>query len=164
MLVRRRLVLRCLPVLCVIVTAMIVQPTRVTALSFQAEVIVLTNAHRRNIMGEGCPNLLYSPALTIAAERHANDMARRNYLSHTSPSGSSPWRRISWTGYRPFRAAENIAAGYTTPDEVVRRWLESPSHRKNILDCNLREVGIGFAQNPQTAFGNFWVQDFGTPR
>jgi uncharacterized protein YkwD len=162
--IRRHMTATCLAAVCIIALTAIIQPRSATALSFPAEVIVLTNAHRRAIMGEECPNLLYNPALTVAAERHAADMARRNYLSHTSRSGATPWRRISWTGYRAVRAAENIAAGYGSPEDVVRGWLESPSHRRNILDCNLREVGVGFAQNPHTRFVNFWVQDFGTRR
>jgi uncharacterized protein YkwD len=88
-------------------------------------------------------------------------MARRNFFCHTSPGGTTYLRRIRWAGYRPRRAAENLAAGQTSPEDVVRVWMESPGHRANMLDCGLLEVGVGFASNANATFNHYWVQDFG---
>lgn len=145
-----------------IVVAGFLSPAPTSAASFSNQVIALTNAQRRSAMGQGCPDLVPNRALSRAATRHAADMARRNYFSHTSPAGSSFVRRIRIAGYRPRRAAENIAAGQPSPEDVVRVWMESPGHRANILDCELREVGVGFASNARAAYNQYWVQDFGT--
>lgn len=124
-------------------------------------VIELTNQQRRAV---GCGDLLWNPALGLAAQRHADDMAARNYFSHTSRNGATFVARVRNAGYRLRLAAENIAAGYTTPDEVVAGWMASPGHRANILNCGLREVGIGYGYNPGSTYGVYWVQDFGTAR
>lgn len=134
---------------------------QVTASSPGDAVIALTNSERRRIKGDACPDLVPNAALTAAAERHAADMARRNYFSHTSRSGASPWSRIRTAGYRGVRLAENIAAGQPGPAEVVQGWMASPSHRAIILDCRLREIGVGYANNPGSGFTTYWVQDLG---
>jgi uncharacterized protein YkwD len=124
-------------------------------------VIALTNEQRRNVIGDECPALVPNRALSRAAGWHAADMARRNYFSHTSPGGATYVRRMRWAGYQPRRAAENLAAGQTSPEDVVTSWMDSPAHRANILDCSLREIGVGFASNPQSTYGQYWVQNFG---
>ncbi len=53
-------------------------------------------------------------------------------------------------------AGENIARGFSAANSVVRAWLNSPSHRKNIMNCQFRTIGIGFNGD-----GDYWVQDFG---
>jgi len=123
--------------------------------------IELTNQHRR---AAGCQDLRWQPQLADTAQRHAADMASNNYFSHTGRDGSTFAARIKATGYRYRRAAENIAAGYATPDDVVAGWMASPGHRQNILNCSLRDVGIGFGNNPASAYGSYWVQDFGLAR
>ena len=122
-------------------------------------VIELTNAQRA---AAGCANLTWDAALGTAAQRHADDMANTNFFSHTSRNGASFATRIRQAGYRYRLAAENIAAGQQSPDEVVASWMSSPAHRANILNCRLRNVGIGFGENGGSDYGTYWVQDFGT--
>ena len=124
-------------------------------------VIELTNEHRR---AAGCANLTWNPALGTAAQRHADDMATHNYFSHRSRNGATFATRIRQAGYRYRIAAENIAAGQQSPEEVVASWMSSPGHRANILNCRLRNVGIGFGSNGNSTYGTYWVQDFGTAR
>jgi uncharacterized protein YkwD len=124
-------------------------------------VIELTNEHRR---AAGCANLTWNPALGLAAQRHAEDMAAKNYFSHKSRSGASFATRIRRAGYRYRLAAENIAAGQQSPEEVVATWMASPGHRVNILNCRLQHIGIGFGENGGSSYGSYWVQDFGTAR
>ncbi|TYB58120.1 CAP domain-containing protein [Nonomuraea sp. PA05] len=120
-----------------------------------AKVVTLTNAARAR---RGCGPLRVNAALTRSARTHSLEMARTGRLSHTSPDGASPWDRMERAGYR-WGAAENIGAGYSTAEEAVNGWLDSRDHRKNILDCGLKAIGVGVASGPG---GPWWTQDFGT--
>ena len=122
-------------------------------------VINLANAER---VKAGCQPLLISSQLTAAAQGHTADMANTNVMTHTGSNGSSPWDRINATGYQFRAAAENVAMGYGTPEEVMNGWMGSAGHRANILNCDLREIGVGYATSSDgTAY---WTQDFATPR
>jgi uncharacterized protein YkwD len=114
----------------------------------------LTNRERTKA---GCGPLRVDARLRTAARRHSADMAARDYFSHDSPSGSSFVDRIKAAGYLS-PGAENIAKGYPTAAAVVAGWMKSPGHRANILNCDLRAIGVGahFA-----AGGAWWTQDFG---
>lgn len=89
--------------------------------------------------------------LSAVARLHSQDMATRDYFSHVSPEGDNVRKRITRNGITNWnRLAENIAMnyGYGNPAIVaVKGWLESPSHRHNILDENLTETGIGVAMD-----------------
>jgi uncharacterized protein YkwD len=128
---------------------------------FQARVVSLTNGQRRL---HGCPALVANLTLTRVAQAHSADMAAHNYFSHYSRNGASPFVRIRAAGYRYAEAAENIAAGQNTPEVVVTAWMRSPHHRANILNCRLRQIGVGYAYNPASTYRTYWTQDFGTPR
>ena len=67
-------------------------------------------------------------------------------------------------GYRYARAAENLAAGVDTPDAAVALWMRSPGHRANILNCQLRETGVGYIvdSSDRLNYGVYWTEDFGT--
>ncbi len=151
-----------LAALCVILTLGILPATPATASSSSARVIELTNAKRRAIMGQRCPALVNNPALAAAAQAHAGDMAARNYFSHTSPGGATAWQRVKAAGYSPRRIAENIAGGQPSAEAVVAGWMRSRGHRANILDCRLREIGVGVAEGGR--FGIYWAQVFGARR
>ncbi|PDV99260.1 hypothetical protein A9Q02_12930 [Candidatus Chloroploca asiatica] len=128
---------------------------------FVNEVLAATNAYRAQA---GCAPLTLSPLLTTSAQRHTDDMASNNFVSHTGSDGSSPWDRIRATGYTYSRAAENIAAGYTCPQQVVEAWYNSDGHRANMLNCALTEIGIGYTHNETSLYKYYWTQDFATPR
>ncbi len=103
----------------------------------------------------GCKPLRISERLNTSAQRHAKDMSANGFMSHTSSNGTDWMTRIKAAGY-PTPGAENIARGRTTAAEAVKFWLASPSHKRNITNCALTRIGIGYA-----AKGNYWVQDFG---
>lgn len=128
----------------------------VTNSSLKKEVLVRVNAERAKV---GCKPLRRSSALSTAAQGHSTDMRRRDYFSHTSKDGRSPWDRIRATGYR-YGSAENIAAGQRTAKAVVAAWMKSPGHRKNILDCSNKAVGTGVSRGRSTYYV-YWTQDFG---
>ncbi|HSA48659.1 MAG TPA: CAP domain-containing protein [Yinghuangia sp.] len=124
----------------------------------RTEVIALTNAERAR---HGLGPLTAEPRLTQAAQAHSADMAARDYFDHSSPDGRQPADRVRAAGYDYSRVAENIAAGQTTPAEVVEGWMNSPGHRANILTPELTQIGIGLAHGG--TYTTYWTQVFGTP-
>jgi uncharacterized protein YkwD len=120
--------------------------------SAQEQVVALTNAARADA---GCGPLTIDASITTAAQKHASDMAARDYFQHTTPEGVTFDQRIKNAGFsRP--GAENIAQGARTADDVVELWMNSPGHRANILNCDLNAIGVGLDRD-----GFYWVQDFG---
>lgn len=99
-----------------------------------------TNAERS---AHGLGALAVNAALNQAAQAKAQDMAANNYWSHNSPSGLTPWTFIQNAGYSYLAAGENLAYGFNTSAEAVTGWMNSPSHRDNILNGTFREVGFG---------------------
>src|SRR5262245_41324247 len=132
--------------------------------SFAHAVVHLTNLERR---AQGLPPLREEEMLASAALGHALDMASEDYFAHDSLDGRTPWDRIRDAGYDFNAAAENIAAGYSTPEEVVAGWMASSGHRANILLPDLRELGVGYFDEEGDTFPgpfgyrHYWVQDFG---
>ncbi len=102
----------------------------------------LTNEERK---GEELPELTVSPLLTQAAQMKAEDMARKGYFAHTSPEGHSPWYWIDAVGYQYNYAGENLAVNFTDSQDVTDAWMNSPSHKANIIKRVYREVGTGVA-------------------
>ena len=127
-------------------------------------VLDLVNAERAQA---GCSPLRAQNQLLQAAQGHSQDMALRDFFSHTSWDGRSPWDRIQATGYTYTRAGENIAAGYRTPETAVAAWMNSSGHRANILNCSFTETGVGYyyLQNDtgNVNYHHYWTQVFATP-
>ena len=110
------------------------------------------------------PPLVLDALLGNAAAAHARDMASHGRMSHEGSDGSTPQVRLTRAGY-PWRlAAENVAAGQTTVDEVVATWLASPGHCANIMNPELRQMGIAFVFDASSPVGTYWAQTFGTRR
>jgi len=94
------------------------------------------------------PALQINSALTAAAQAKANDMAKRDYWSHVTPNGVQPWAFMTAAGYKYEAAGENLAYGFSTSDQVMTAWMNSPDHRANILDTNYQDVGFATANTP----------------
>jgi uncharacterized protein YkwD len=124
--------------------------------SYEQQVVALTNQQRT---AQGCGALAENPALMNAAGGHSADMAARDQMSHYGANGEDPGNRIAKAGYPARRWAENVAYNQPTPREVVNTWMTSPGHRANILDCNLADIGVGYAVNNRGE--PYWTQDFG---
>lgn len=92
--------------------------------------------------------LTLNGALSQAAQNKAADMAANDYWSHNSPSGATPWSFIAASGYSYVTAGENLAYGFTTSSETITGWMNSPSHRANILNASYKEVGFGIVNTP----------------
>ncbi|WP_088893821.1 CAP domain-containing protein [Leptolyngbya ohadii] len=127
-------------------------------------VLDLTNQYRAQAR---LAPLSWNPVLTATALAHSQDMAFNDYFSHRGSDGSSLFDRLRVGGYRYDSAGENIAAGYATAEGVMAAWMNSPGHRANILDPDLKELGVGFFlldQDPGTVQARYyWTQNFGTP-
>lgn len=104
-----------------------------------------TNQQRQS---QGLPVLKLNNALDTAAQAKARDMADKNYWSHNTPDGREPWVFIQSANYNYRKAAENLAYGFATSESTVNGWMNSPSHRKNVLDPDLKEVGFGIVNIP----------------
>jgi hypothetical protein len=127
----------------------------------EADIIALTNERRSAAQLQ---TLAPSSALSKAALRKAEDMARKGYFSHRGPDGKEPWGWIVEAGYRYTRAGENLAVRFTESGQVVEAWMASPSHRANILKPNYSEIGVGMAEGMfQGQPATYVVQYFGTP-
>lgn len=85
--------------------------------------------------------------LSQAAQAKANDMAARNYWSHTTPDGKQPWQFITDAGYTYIAAGENLAYGFDTSSATVAGWMNSAPHRANLLNGEYTEVGFGIANS-----------------
>lgn len=132
----------------------------------EAQVLVLVN--QRRAAGATCGSYGYKApagpltmngALRCAARKHDKDMIANNFFSHTGTGNTTPWQRIASAGYGSYKAAaENIAAGQTTPTAVVDGWMNSPGHCNNIMNPALKEIGVGYATGG--SYGHYWTQDF----
>lgn len=126
-----------------------------------AVIIDLTNEERTDGSLSG---LTRSPLLDEAARLKAEDMAANEYFSHDSPEGVTPWYWFREVGYTYTYAGENLAVHFTDSGEVVDAWMDSPGHRRNILDEHYTEIGIGTAKGSYKGFPTvFVVQLFGQP-
>jgi uncharacterized protein YkwD len=132
--------------------------------SFASRALARTNSYRSQF---NCPPLHENAQLEQAALAHSEDMALHGYFDHNSPSGQTPWDRIHAAGYQFSMAAENLAAGYPTPEAVIDAFFnETPpddGHRRNLLNCGLRDVGFAYFYQKGSAYGSYWTQDFATP-
>jgi uncharacterized protein YkwD len=113
-----------------------------TPSSQQQQVVDLTNQRRASA---GVPGVRVNGALSTAAQRHSQDQAGRNRMSHTGSDGSGPGTRIARTGYQACAWAENVAAGQPDAQRVMQSWMNSPDHRANIVSRNYTEIGVGLA-------------------
>lgn len=111
------------------------------------------NAHRASV---GCAPLAWNQGVADVAQGHSQDMVDRDFFSHENPDGASPFDRLRSAGIDFSRAAENIAYGYPTAEDVLAAWLDSAGHRANIDNCELTEHGVGLV-------GTHWTHLFITP-
>lgn len=139
----------------------------------RAELLALHNEERAE---RGVPPLCWSEDPAAAATAHSEDMMERGFFAHETPEGITPADRTLSSGYDSSFIAENIQIHHMSVgfepnmkdlEEVVRGWMESPGHRRNLLDPELHEVGIG------ASFGKYrreldssraYTVDFGTPQ
>ncbi|MFH1610534.1 MAG: CAP domain-containing protein, partial [Patescibacteria group bacterium] len=128
----------------------------------RANLITLLNQERVSL---GLQPLVENQRLDEAALLKAKDILEKDYFSHQSPEGVTPWYWFLKTGYNYKYAGENLAIGFLNSEDVYNAWLNSASHRENMINPNYREVGTAiltgnFKGNNTTVI----VQLFGSPK
>jgi uncharacterized protein YkwD len=130
-----------------------------TSSSYQNEIASLINNAR---LQAGLPTLTINPQLTVAAQGHSIDMAGHGLLSHTGSDGSSVHDRVVAAGYIPSRSSEIIyGSGY--PQTAFDWWMSDQTHRNEILNPNVTEMGVGYAYKADTAHQGYYTVDFASP-
>ena len=132
----------------------------------EKEVLRLTNIERQK---QGLKKLQLDKRLAYSARYHAKGMAENNYFEHDSyyRNSNNRLKRICGTferisafanyGYK----AENISAGRSTAKSTVDGWMNSPGHRKNILNKAYTKLGVGYYYSENSEYKTYWVQNFG---
>ena len=126
------------------------------------EIIELTNEERS---AQGLNTVTFNEPLSRAAQAKAEDMFADDYWAHIAPDGTTPWFFIEESGYSFYTAGENLARDFNDSPSVVKAWMNSPSHRDNVLGSAYRDIGVAVV-NGELA-GNettLVVQMFGAQR
>jgi hypothetical protein len=124
------------------------------------KVIELVNVAR---VTQGDFPLAENAKLDRVAEDKLNDMITKGYFAHTSPKGVTPWFWYSKNNYDYKYAGENLAINFLSAEDEQKAWMESPLHRKNILNSNYREIGVAVgAGEINGRMSIIAVQEFGT--
>jgi uncharacterized protein YkwD len=127
-----------------------------------AEMLSRVNEIRRRA---GVPPLASNPHLDRISQEHADDMLVRAYFGHRTPEGLGPSDRARADGYRP-GIGENLVEQRFSVQDALEAWLNSLGHRRNLLDPDCRELGLGLAigEGYDAAPGGYrliWVLSFG---
>lgn len=141
--IRRVVLLACLPValLAPVLVGAPAQAAVVAGTTLEAQLVTLTNQQRTRA---GCRAVPVNARLVNAARAHSRDMAVRNFFSHTGTGGTTFVVRTKRAGYN-FGLSENIGWGYRTAATMMTAWMKSAGHRRNILNCTAKSVGVGVA-------------------
>jgi uncharacterized protein YkwD len=130
---------------------------------FANDMLAAVNAIRTagcNCGGQQMPKvaaLTWNSLLEKAALSHGKDMLATGSFSHTGSGGSTMSSRITATGYAWSTIGENIAFGYKSLSDVMKGWIASSGHCKNMMSANFTQMGA-------SRVGDYWVQNFGKPR
>ncbi len=123
--------------------------------AIELEVVRLVNIERQK---EGLQPLQASSELSNVARMKSQDMANKNYFSHTSPTYGSPFDMMKQFGIKYNTAGENIAKGQLTAQSVVTAWMNSSGHRANIMNPSFNKIGVGHYKSSNGT--NYWTQMF----
>lgn len=124
------------------------------------EVARLTNQKR---VAAGLSELKFNETLSSAAYTKGIDMINKDYWAHVAPDGTQPWSFFNRFGYKYRYAGENLARDFSTASSAVDAWMNSPSHRDNILNSKYKEIGIGIVEGDLSGSDTtIIVQFFGT--
>ena len=125
------------------------------------KVLNQTNLERQN---SGLPPLKFNSTLSESASKKANDMFSQNYWAHTSPNGTTPWDFFKAVGYQYSIAGENLARDFYDTESLMKGWMNSPTHKANIINPKYQEIGIGVVNGTLGGIKTtLVVQHFGTP-
>ena len=120
--------------------------------NFPQEVLRLVNNERNKV---GLPPLKFANDLAASAYVRATELPAK--FSHTRPNGSKCFTAMPNRGHI---LGENLAGGQTSPQQVVQAWMDSETHRANILNPKYLELGVVYYYQPQSKYKHYWVQHF----
>lgn len=123
--------------------------------SIEQQVVNLVNAERAKA---GLKPLKADWELARVARFKSEDMRDNRYFDHNSPIYGTPFQMMKSFGINYRSAGENIAAGQTTAESVMKSWMNSPGHKKNILSPSFTHIGVGYAKGG--SYGHYWTQQF----
>jgi len=120
-------------------------------LPLSSDFAVVTNSHLVELANQervvlGLHPLKVNDKLVKAAQQKAQDMLNNNYFDHISPNGITPWYWLDKTGYNYIAAGENLAKDFTDSGILHNAWMNSSSHKENILNNKYREIGIAVVE------------------
>ncbi|MBM7648704.1 putative YkwD family protein [Bacillus ectoiniformans] len=121
----------------------------------EQEILLLVNKERAK---KGAQPLKFADDVDKVAQLKSEDMVKKKYFDHFSPTYGSPFEMMEKYGVSYTMAGENIAAGYTTASAVMEGWMNSPGHRANIMNPEYKEIGIGIAKGG--SYGTYYTQMF----
>jgi len=130
-------------------------PSQPSETALEDQVVTLVNNERAK---HGLTKLTKNWQLARVARYKSQDMASKNYFSHTSPTYGSPFTMMQNFGISFSAAGENIAMGQQTPQAVMNAWMNSAGHKANILSAVYSQIGVGMAKNSKGVL--YWTQDF----
>ncbi len=105
-----------------------------------SEVIRITNEKRASA---GLQPLSLNQTLSNAAYTKGRDMIEKDYWAHVAPDGTQPWKFFKDFNYGYKYAGENLARDFSNANDVVNAWMNSATHKENILNPKYKEIGIG---------------------
>ena len=112
----------------------------------------------------GLEPLVYNSVLSESAKEKADDMFTNNYWAHNSPQGKTPWTFFDVVGYKYSTAGENLAKDFYDTDSLMKAWMNSPTHKENIVNTKYKEIGIAVVNGTLGDIKTtLIVQHFGTP-
>ncbi len=124
------------------------------------DLVRLTNEKRKD---EGLKPLVLNEELSSAASAKASYMFEKNFWAHVAPDGTTPWYFIKNAGYEYQYAGENLARGFDAADAVTNAWMDSPTHRENLLSPNYTDIGFAIKEGSLTGSETVLVvQEFGS--
>jgi uncharacterized protein YkwD len=127
--------------------------------SEEQAVLTLINNYRA---ANGLGALSLNAELNASSDWMSNDMAAKNYFSHTDSLGRDPFQRMAAFGYNYNTwKGENLAAGVDTAQAAFNLWKGSPGHNANMLNGNFKVIGIARAYGGNSTYGWYWTTDFG---
>ena len=117
-----------------------------------AKLIELINAKRSDY---GLDVLTADDNINQVALAHSEDMADFDYLDHTSPTGHTYYDRLDMAGIYYISAAETLASGFLTAEDVAESWIKSPAHKEIILSPSFTHIGVGYYAGGTN--GTYWT-------
>lgn len=125
-------------------------------------IVEMTNQTR---VEEGLKPLTVNSELSAAAAAKAADMIKNGYFAHFSPTNISPWFWIKQNGYNYKYAGENLAMNFSETDQVIDGWLNSPTHKANLLNIHYEDIGVAVLSGQVNGENRVVVvQMFGSPK